>query len=205
MNRRTFCPYELSSVWYIVNKQTIRRIVLDHYQRTYMNLAEYFEKKTPNGRTRISRSMRIDGPILFWVGCVIYMMPSWRTAGTDAIVKDSLIIWPEGQWDPLKTILWEGDNTQTDRQTSRLYERIGLRANSLKTLKEHVKVFCEYICNLFSIVFHWYDPVITQRTFRFEQKTEAKVSDIMVDQKYNLKSHTSITLPQHSSLQNMLA
>ena len=32
----------------------------------------------------------------------------------------------------LKKIAWEGDNTQTNIQTSQLYERIGLRADSLK-------------------------------------------------------------------------
>ena len=88
------------------------------------------------GRQRISRLMWIEDPILFWVGCVIYLgcmhdlkkkkncndvhffmyififrvlMPSWRTADTDAIVKDSLIMWPEGQWEALETITWKGD------------------------------------------------------------------------------------------------
>ena len=35
-----------------------------------------------------------------------------------------------------KKIAWEGDNTQTNIRTSQLYERIGLRADSLKTVKE---------------------------------------------------------------------
>ena len=38
-------------------------------------------------------------------------------------------MWPEGQWE----VTWKGDITQSpDRQTSRLYERIRLRANPLK-------------------------------------------------------------------------
>ena len=43
-------------------------------------------KNPAYGRQRISWPMRIDGPILFWIG---YLMPSWRTAVSDAIMKDS--------------------------------------------------------------------------------------------------------------------
>ena len=57
------------------------------------------------------------------------LMPLWRTAGTDAIVKDSLIMWPEGQWEASKKLHEKGTEYTW---TLRIYERIGLRANSLK-------------------------------------------------------------------------
>ena len=48
-----------------------------------------------------------------------------------------LIMGPEGQWEDSKKIAWEGER-QKDiyiyKLTSRLQERIGLRADSLKTL-----------------------------------------------------------------------
>ena len=81
------------------------------------------------GRQRISRPMRIDRPILFWVSFV---------RGGD------LIMWPKGQWE---AGIWSCDLSANYMKrgqtyiyiyiykwTSRLYEGIGLRANSLKML-----------------------------------------------------------------------
>ena len=58
-----------------------------------------------------------DLHFLLYIFIFRILIPLWRTAGTNVIVKDSLIMWPGGQWEALKKIALEGDNKQTHRQT----------------------------------------------------------------------------------------
>ena len=120
-------------------------------------------KKNPAyGSQRISRPMQMDEPKKKNRGCMItsrndvhflvyifsfrVLMPSWRTAGTDAIVKDSLIMWPEGQWEALKKIIWKGDkqtgiaNLWKNRPKGRFFENI---TNYLSPVMYHQRIlFC---------------------------------------------------------------
>ena len=53
-------------------------------------------------------------------------------------------MWPEGQWEASKKFAWGGDrhvHKQTDTRTSRLLERIGLRADSLKKVSHRPFMF----------------------------------------------------------------
>ena len=108
-----------------------------------------YNEGQPRGGGEITRCH--DVHFLMYILFFRVLMPSWRTAGTDAIVKDSLIMWPEGQWEALKKVTWKGDR-QTDRRTdiatlwknwpkSRFFENIHYAHN---------------VCNLQRVMFFLY-------------------------------------------------
>ena len=64
-------------------------------------------------------------------------------AGTDAIVKDSLIMWPERQWEALKKNYMK--RGQTDRQTEGQTSRLNLSTD----VDSSIDIFFFWAFNIF--------------------------------------------------------